>query len=197
MAPTSPDPELTRYLRDPQGAGEGLAEAAMPVVYRELHAIADAHLRRARSPDDLQPTALVHEVYIKLLGAHGASVNDREHFYALAARVMRQLCVDHARARRAAKRGGDRCEVTLDEALCRATSLNVDLLDLDAALSELAAVDERGARVIELRFFGGLAMEEIAVALAVSLATVEREWRAARAWLGRRLAAGGEAERGS
>jgi len=189
MTPAPEDAALTRYLRDPQGAGGTLADAAMPVVYRELHALADAHLRRAQRPHDLQPTMLVHEVYGKLLGGHGAAVNDREHFYALAARAMRQLCVDHARARRAGKRGGDRAAVTLDEAMARATGIDVDLLDLDAALAELTALDPRGAKVVELRFFGGLQMDEIATALAISLATVEREWRAARAWLGRRLGA--------
>ncbi len=191
MAASPEDPALTRYLRDPRGAGDGLERAAMPVVYRELRAIAGAHLRRARRPDDLHPTSLVHEVYAKLLGHRGAEVHDREHFFALAARAMRQLCVDHARARRSQKRGGDRSEVTLDEALARAAEMNVDVIDLDAALSELAELDPRGARVVELRFFGGLEMEEIATALDVSLATVERDWRASRAWLGRRLGAGG------
>jgi RNA polymerase sigma factor (TIGR02999 family) len=185
---TPADSALTRYLRDPRGAGEGLAAAVMPVVYRELHAIAAAHLRRARRPDDLQPTSLVHEVYAKLLGPDGgAAVNDRAHFFALAARAMRQLCVDHARARRAGKRGGDREVVTLDEATVRAAGLDVDLLDLDGLLTELAALDPRGARVVELRFFGGLTMPEVATSLGVSLATAEREWRAARAWLGQRL----------
>ena len=191
MLPPAEEPALTLYLRDPRGAGRDLAEAAMPVLYRELRDLAAARLRAARGPDDLQPTALVHEAYVKLLGSGGAAVNDREHFYALAARAMRQLCVDHARARRAGKRGGDRRAMTLDEAMVAANHLDVDLLDLDAALSELAELDPREARVVELRFFGGLSMEDIAVALDVSLATVEREWRAARAWLGQRLGGDG------
>lgn len=190
MASPSDDPALTRYLRDPHGADARLADAAVPVVYRELRALADAQERRARAAADLQPTALVHEVYVKLLGGQGAAVNDREHFYALAARAMRQVCVDQARARRAGKRGGDRAVVTLDEAVAEAADLDVDLLDLDHALSDLAALDPREARVVELRFFGGLSMAEIARALDLSLATVEREWSAARAWLGRRLRAG-------
>jgi RNA polymerase sigma factor (TIGR02999 family) len=184
------DPALTRYLRDPHGEGKGLEAEAMPVVYLELRRVAGAHLQRARAPRDLQPTTLVHEVYQKLLGGHGAAVHDREHFFALAATAMRQLCVDHARARRAQKRGGGREAVTLDEAVAQASSLDVDVLDLDAALTELAALDAREARVVELRFFGGLAMDEVATALGVSLATAEREWRAARAWLARRLGAG-------
>jgi RNA polymerase sigma factor (TIGR02999 family) len=168
-----------------------LVEEATPIVYRELRAIAAAHLRRARRPDDLHPTSLVHEVYAKLLGDSGAEVHDREHFYALAARAMRQLCVDNARARRAQKRGGNRVAITLDEAVARVTGLDVDVLDLDAALSELAALDQREARVVELRFFGGLSMEETATAIGISLTTAEREWRSARAWLGQRLGAGG------
>jgi len=189
MSSPPADPALTLFLRNPHATGEGLAAAAMPVVYRELRQIAAAHLRRAKGPRDLQTTTLVHEVYVKLLGKHGAAVNDREHFFALAARAMRQVCVDHARARRAGKRGGDQTAVTLDEAVAHAANLNVDLLDLDAALSELAELDPREARVVELRFFGGMEMAEIAIALDVSLATVEREWRSARAWLGRRLGA--------
>lgn len=189
MSASPPDPALTRYLQDPQQAGGSLAEEAMPVVYRELRAIAGAQLRRARRPDDLHPTSLVHEVYAKLLGGRGARIEDREHFFALASRAMRQLCVDHARARRAQKRGGDRAAVTLDEAVARAADLDVDVLDLDTALTELAELDPRGARVVELRFFGGLSMEEAATALGISIATAERDWRAARAWLGRRLRA--------
>jgi RNA polymerase sigma factor (TIGR02999 family) len=185
------DPALTLYLRDPHGQGKELEADAMPVVYRELRDVAAAHLRRARAPTDLQPTMLVHEVYAKLLGGRGAAVHDREHFFALAATAMRQICIDHARERRALKRGGDRAAVTLDEALAQAAHLDVDVLDLDAALTELAALDPREARVVELRFFGGLSMADVAVALGVSLATAEREWRAARAWLGRRLGAGG------
>lgn len=187
MPSPSVDPALTLYLRDPHHGGGTLADAAMPVVYRQLHAIAAAQLERARRPDDLQPTVLVHEAYVKLLGDRGADVNDREHFYALAARAMRQICVDHARARRAVKRGGEFHAVTLDEGVAHATNMDVDVLDLDAALTELAELDPREARVVELRFFGGLTMAETATALGVSVPTAEREWRAARAWLGRRL----------
>jgi len=191
------DPALTRYLRDPQGDGRGLEAEVMPLVYRELRRVAGAHLRRAQAPGDLQPTMLVHEVYAKLLGGHGAAVHDREHFFALAATAMRQLCVDHARERRAQKRGGNRAAVTLDEAVAQAANLDadVDVLDLDAALCELAVLDAREARTVELRFFGGLSMAEVAVALGVSLGTAEREWRAARAWLARRLGAGGDPSR--
>lgn len=181
---------MTRYLRDPHGAGKGSEQDALPVVYRELRKVAAAQLRRARCADDLQPTMLVHEAYAKLLGEHGARVNDREHFFALAATAMRQLCVDHARERRAQKRGGGRATVTLDEAIAKASSLDADVLDIDAALTELAALDAREARVVELRFFGGLSMDDVAIALGISLATAEREWRAARAWLARRLGAG-------
>jgi|JRYL01.1.fsa_nt_gb RNA polymerase sigma factor (TIGR02999 family) len=193
MSGTPPDPALTLYLRDPQRADHELAAAALPVVYAELRALAASHLRRARHPGDLQPTALVHEVYLKLLGERGANVNDREHFFALAARAMRQLCVDFARARLADKRGGGQAAVTLDEALAAASGMQVDVLDLDAALTELAALDPREARVVELRFFSGLSMAEVAQAMSISLATAEREWRAARAWLAQRLDKDGNA----
>src|SRR5262245_55533902 len=123
------DPALTRYLQDPHGTGKGSEADALPVVYRELHRVAAAQLRRAQSAADLQPTMLVHEAYAKLLGGHGARVNDRAHFFALAATAMRQLCVDHARERRAQKRGGGRAAVTLDEAIAKASSLDVDVLD--------------------------------------------------------------------
>ncbi|MHC5065981.1 MAG: ECF-type sigma factor, partial [Planctomycetota bacterium] len=120
MSPRRKPPALTQYLQNPQAADENLVEDAVPVVYKELRALAGSYLRRARSSKDLHPTSLVHEVYIKLLGESGADVNDREHFYALAARAMRQLCVDHARARQAKRRGGDQVEVTLDEAVSQA-----------------------------------------------------------------------------
>ncbi len=193
MTGTPVDPALTLYLRDPKRADDGLAAAAMPVVYAELRALAANHLRRARRPEDLQPTALVHEVYLKLLGDRGANINDREHFFALAARAMRQLCVDFARARLTDKRGGGQAAVTLDEALAAAAGMQIDVLDLDAALTELAQLDPREARVVELRFFSGLSMEEVAQALSISLATAEREWRAARAWLAQRLGNDGNA----
>ena len=183
------DPALTLYLRDPHHGGGTLADAAMPFVYQQLHAIARSQLARASRSDELQPTVLVHEAYVKLFGDGGVEVHDREHFYALAARAMRQICVDHVRAQRAIKRGGARTAVTFDEGLAHAMNLGIDVLDLHEALTELAELDPREARVVELRFFGGLTTAEAAIALGISLPTAEREWRAARAWLARRLGA--------
>lgn len=158
----------------------------MPWIYGQLRALAQSCAHRG-GPAGPQATVVVHEAWLKLLGGKGARVHDREHFLALAARAMRQICLDEARARRTRKRGGDAAAVTIDEALLSGDGIAFDMLDFDAALTALAAVDERGARVVELRLFGGLLMEDIATTLAVSLPTVEREWRAARAWLASRL----------
>ena len=188
QASSTPEGEagaLTRFLRD--GAGRSWSDSELvPQLYAELRAIADGYLRKPDRRRTLQPTALVHEVFIKLFGGARLDVNDRRHFFRLAARAMRQLLVDHARRGRGSKRDAAR-EVTLDEAVASAACIEVDWLDLHAALEELAGLDERQAHVVELRFFGGLEMDEVAEALEVSKSTVEREWRAARAWLGVRL----------
>ena len=165
----------------------------MPWVYRQLRALAQSCVRRG-GRGGLDATVVVHEAWIKLLGGHGAKVNDREHFLALAARAMRQICLDEARGRRAQKRGGGAAAVTLDDALLAGSGIAFDMLDFDAALTSLADVDDRGARVVELRVFGGLSMQDIAAMLAISVPTVEREWRTARAWLAARL--GGERRSG-
>ncbi len=161
------------------------------MLFQELRAIAEAYLRPERAGATLQPTVLVHEAYLKLFERTSAGWNDREHFFAVAAKAMRQILVDRARARARLKRGGERERVTLDERVASSSDAEVDVLDLDELLSELAAQDERAARVVELRFFAGLEMEEVARALSISLSTAEREWRAARAWLGSRLRDGG------
>ena len=135
----------------------------------------------------LQPTALVNEAYLKLAGQEALSFADRAGFFGLAAKVMRQLLVDHARAQNAAKRGGDALRVTLDEGIASHPSRDVDFADLDAALEELGRLDERQAKIVEMRFFAGLGIEETAAALGLSPATVKREWATARAWLYRRL----------
>jgi RNA polymerase sigma factor (TIGR02999 family) len=184
-----PRPDLTVALRE-LGAGRiEAAEVLLPAILAELRATAQAALGAQGGRHTLQPTALVNEVFLKLFGTHALSrVHDRAHFFALAARAMRQILTDHARARRAAKRqGGAREERTLGDVLGIGTPGTDDLLDVDEALSQLALVDERLARLVELRFFGGLEVEEVAAAMSVSVSTVEREWRAARAWLGRRI----------
>jgi RNA polymerase sigma factor (TIGR02999 family) len=166
-------------------------DALLPSVYGELRAQAARALRRQPDGHTLQPTALVHEAYVRLAEQPGAGARSREHFFAVAALVMRSVLVDYARARRRAKRGGDRERVTLGGANSVATpEPGVDVLDLDEALSRLAARDPTKARVVELRYFVGLSIEETARVLSVSEATVSRHWTAARLWLRRELTAG-------
>jgi len=178
---------LTGLLR---AWSEGNAEAAerlLPLVYGELRRQAARYLRREPNARTLQPTALVHEAYIRLANQDRARWKDRHHFFAIAAQVMRRALVDHARRRHAARRGGSRPRVTLAEADAVAAPRDVDLLDLDQALGELARLDPRRAAMVELRYFGGLSIEETARTLGVSPRTVLREWKLARAWLHRRL----------
>jgi RNA polymerase sigma factor (TIGR02999 family) len=155
-------------------------------VYGELRRVAAAYLRRERPGQTLQPTALVNEAYVRLAGQHPRFQN-RAHFCAIAANAMRQILVESARARHARKRGGGAPRVTLDEGLAAAPESTVDLAALDEALERLAALDAQQARIVELRFFGGLSVEETADALGISPATVKRHWAVARAWLAREL----------
>lgn len=161
-----------------------------PLVYDELRRRARHYLRAERRNHTLQPTALVHEVYARMIGAGNVDWHDRAHFFALAARQMRQILVDSARARRYQKRGGGAIQVTFDEALA-VSDREPDLVALDDALEALAAEDVRKARVVEMRFFGGLTNEEIAAALGISTDTVTRDWQMARLWLRRTLRKGG------
>ena len=171
----------------PPGAfrdGNPQAEARLTdLTYRELRKIAAGHLRRERSARSLQTTDLVHEAYLRLAGQAGAPWRDRAHFFQIAAHVMRQILIDRARKRHADKRGGGVPEISLDKALDIAAARSADLLALEEALSRLQQVDGRQCQVIEMRFFGGMAEDEIADVLGVSARTVNREWRMARAWL--------------
>jgi len=171
------------------GQGDRAAlDALLPKVYEELHAQAARALRGQPPGHTLQATALVHETYVRLSGQPGAGGQSRQHFFAVAAMVMRSVLVDYARARQRAKRGGERERVTLDGSFDIATpEPAVDVLDLDEALTRLAARDSIKARVVELRYFVGLNIEETAKALEVSEATVSRHWTAARLWLRREL----------
>lgn len=157
------------------------------LLYDELRRIAAAALRRERAEHTLQPTALVHEVYVRLSGTSPGQWQDRAHFIAMAARAMRRVLVDHARARNAVKRGQGGILVSLDGIDVPAATSAADLVVLDATLERLAALDERQARIVELRFFGGLTVEETAAVLEISPRTVKREWQMARAWLQREL----------
>jgi RNA polymerase sigma factor (TIGR02999 family) len=162
-------------------------ERAVGLVYSELRRRAAAHLRRERPGHSLQPTALVHEAYLRLVDQRRVNWQNRAQFLAIASRMMRRVLVDRARARHAGKRGGGDMHVTLDEAASVAAPVGIDVLDLDVALERLAAFDERKSHVAELRFFGGLSLEETGHVLQVSAKTVERDWLAARAWLFRAL----------
>jgi len=163
--------------------GAAVADELMPLVYEELRVLARRHLRRAGPSGTLQPTALVHEAYLRMVGSEGAPWESRAHFFAVASLAMRQILVSHARERAAAKRGGGRERVTLHEGLTPSQEPEVDLLALSQALERLEALEERQARIVTLRFFAGMSVPEVALALGVSTATVEREWRFAKAWL--------------
>lgn len=184
----SPSPgAITQLLERARGGDEPAVGALVPLVYAELRRIAAACLRRERPGHTLQATALVHEAYLRLLKDQDLSFQNRAHFLGIAARAMRQILVEHARARDAAKRGGERHRITLDEAVAATGNQEVDVLAVHEALERLAALDAQHARLVELRFFGGLTNEEAAEALGVSVATVKRSWAVARAWLFREL----------
>ena len=158
-------------------------EQLVPVVYQELRRRAAAQLRREQRARTLEPTDLVHEAYLRLVNQRRAVWRNRAQFYAVAAEIMRRLLVDRARAHLAAKRSGRWSRVSLERAAALTGPIDVDVLDLDAALTQLAAIDARKSRIAELRFFGGLSLEETGAVLELSLATVERDWQFARAWL--------------
>jgi RNA polymerase sigma factor (TIGR02999 family) len=175
--------DLTVLLQAWGKGDRGARDRLMPLVYPELRRRARACLRRERPGHTLQPTALVNEAYLRLVRQDRAAWQNRAQFFAVAARVMRRILVDHARAARMAKRPGRLVKVTLDERLGAVAGPDVDVLALDEALTRLATFDPRKSEVAELRFFSGLSAEEAAQVLGISVATIEREWRAARAWL--------------
>jgi RNA polymerase sigma factor (TIGR02999 family) len=163
-------------------------DALLPVVYEELRRLAAAYLRRERPGQTLQPTALVHEAYLRLMKDRPDRWQNRAHFCAIAAHSMRQILIERARARGARKRGGAQPRVTLDEGLVAGEAPSVDLVALNEALDRLEAMDPEQARLVELRYFGGLTIEETAEAMKISPASVKRHWTVARAWLARELA---------
>lgn len=186
--------DVTRLLKA-WGAGNGGAlDRLMPVVVDELRRLARYHLRGERRPGHtLQPTALVNEAYLRLVGQRRVSWQNRAHFFGIAAQMMRRILVDHARRRAAAKRGAGVTHVTLDERIVGRAAGDVDVVALDDALNALGSKDARLARLVEVRFFGGLTIDETADVLQISTATVSRDWKMARLWLRRELAAGGAA----
>jgi RNA polymerase sigma factor, sigma-70 family/RNA polymerase sigma factor, TIGR02999 family len=183
---TSPQ-EVTQLLVDWRGGDHTALDKLMLLVYDELHALARRYMKRERGDHTLQTTALVNEAYLRLIGQQHSDWQNRAHFFAVAAQVMRHLLVDHARSRRYARRGGSALRITLDEAVAAAPEESVDLLALNEALNRLNAMDERKCRIVELRYFSGLSVEETAEVLGVSAITVKREWLKAKAWLYREL----------
>lgn len=187
---TTPPADVTGLLLAWRGGDEQALGQLLPAVERELHRLARHYMRGERAGHSLQATALVNEAYLKLVDARRVNWQNRSHFVAMAARAMRRILVDAARARQYQKRGGGAVKVTFDEGLEVAAERGRDLVALDAALEALAAVDPRKVQVIELRYFGGLSVDETAEALGLSADTVMRDWRLAKAWLKRELHAG-------
>jgi RNA polymerase sigma factor (TIGR02999 family) len=179
--------DVTRLLRAWGAGDESALEQLMPLVYEELRRLAHRYMAGEQPGQTLQTTALVHEVYLRLVDVKKVDWQDRAHFYALCARLMRRILVDFARSRTYQKRGGAATHVQLDEALTVSAVVGWELLAVDDALQRLSAVDARKSQVVELRFFGGLTVEETAITLKVSPETVMRDWRLAKAWLIREL----------
>ena len=182
--------DVTGLLLSWRQGDAGALDRLVPLMYDELRRVARRHLRREPPGHSLQATALVHEVYLRLVDVDRMTLKSRTHFFAVAARLMRQILVDHARRKRAGKRGGGVTMMSLDEVSPAAQTSNVDVLALDQALDALSSFDPQQCRVVELRFFAGLNIDEAAEALGISTATVEREWAMAKAWLYQRLSVG-------
>jgi RNA polymerase sigma factor (TIGR02999 family) len=182
--------DLTRLLAEASEGKRDALDALLPLVYDELHRQAAAYMRREQPGHTIQATALVHEAYLRLMKEPNTRWQNRAHFCAIAANSMRQILVERARARKRLKRAGDRQRITLSDAIPAPAAEAVDVELLDAALTRLAGMDPELARLVELRFFGGLSIEETADVLGVSPATVKRSWATARAWLKREMTAG-------
>ena len=182
-----PPSEVTLLLQGWRNGDRNALDALLPLVYEELRRLAHFQLQRERQDHTLQTAALVHEAYLRLIGLNPPHWESRTHFFAIAAQLMRQILVDYARRHVAVKRGGGGCKLSLEEATLVSKQKDVDVLSLDDALKALAKIDPRQSRVVELRFFAGLSLEEISEALEIAPATVQRDWTAARAWLHREI----------
>jgi RNA polymerase sigma-70 factor (ECF subfamily) len=180
-------PGLTELLDDWRHGDLTAIEKLTPLIYDELRRIAHRYVQRERNGHTLETTALVNEAYLRLAGQKKIEWQNRSHFFAVTAQVMRHILIDHARRRRFLKHGGDAQQVSLGEAALMSEQRAAELVALDEALDELARIDQRKSQVVELRYFGGLSLEETAEVLGVSLMTVRRDWRAAKAWLFRRI----------
>jgi RNA polymerase sigma factor (TIGR02999 family) len=187
----SPSPSnVTQMLQDWSNGDQEVLDKLVPVVYEELRHQAARYLRRERPGHTLQTTALIHEAYIRLIDQKSVRWQNRAHFFAIAAQLMRRILVDHARSHHAAKRGGSDIKLPLEEAMIVSEGREVDLVALDEALEKLAAIDPQQSRVVELKFFSGLSVEETAQVLGISARTVKRDWNVAKAWLRREISAG-------
>jgi len=175
--------EITQLLRELRNGNQSAQSQLLELVYRELHGIAQRYMRAERGDHTLQPSALVNEAYLRLLADAPPDLENRQHFFAVAAQVMRRILVDYARAYRSEKRGGNLNRVSLDDPLAFTSSDSDEMIALDAALTRLAEIDPRQSRIVELRFFVGLTEEEIAQLLSLSTRTIKREWQMAKAWL--------------
>ncbi len=183
-------PDITALIEAASRGDTAALDSLMEAAYPELRAIAQRSFRRERADHTLQCTALINEAYLRLVTGSDTKWNSRAHFFGFAARTMRGILVDHARARRTAKRSGDGMTVALEERRAPADTQDVDVLDLHAALEELETLDAAQSRVVELRYFGGLTIEEAAVVMGVSASSVKREWVLAKTWLRRRMLGG-------
>ncbi|GJM25100.1 MAG: DNA-directed RNA polymerase sigma-70 factor [Phycisphaerae bacterium] len=180
--------DITQLLRAAASGERGDMDALMAAIYDDLRRLAVSHMSSERHDHTLQPTALVHEAYMKLVGQHSTDWADRLHFFSVASRIIRRILIDHARERRAQKRGGAADRLSMDAIDTPFEDRGIDLIALDEALKDLAQIDERQARIVELRFFGGCTIEEVAKLLEAGRRTIDRDWMAAKAWLYCRLA---------
>lgn len=183
--------EVTQLLVDWSGGDQAALEKLMPLVYEELHRLAHRYMGRERLGHTLQTSGLVNEAYLRLIDQSQVHWQNRAHFYGIAAQMMRRILVDYARSRHYAKRGGNNHQVSLNEALIASEERSAEVVALDDALKALAVIDERKSRIVELRFFAGLSIEETAEVLAVSPGTVMRDWTLAKAWLRREVVGDG------
>jgi RNA polymerase sigma factor (TIGR02999 family) len=182
-----PPSQITQLLQGWRDGDQKALDALLPLVYNELRRLAHFHLNKERPDHTLQSAALVHEAYLRMVGVEAPLWEGRTHFFAIASQLMRQILVDYARRRGAGKRGGSVCLLSLEDVGEKARGKEMDIVALDDALQRLAEIDPRQSRIVEMRFFGGLTLEEISTALEIGPATVQRDWTAARAWLHREI----------
>ena len=193
----APGNEVTQLLLNWSGGDQSALDKLIPLVEAELHRLSHHYMNRERAGHTLQTTGLVNEAYVRLVGQKNISWQNRAHFFGIAARLMRQILVDHARRRNYAKRGGEAVPVSLDEAVAVAEERSIEIIDLDEALNQLAKLSPEQSRIVELRFFGGLTIEETAEVMKLSVDKVKRDWSMAKTWLYHELKVGSERSSGA